>query len=103
MFTVRLFCAAGMSTSLLVTNLRKAARGRGMEADIEAYPIDTMAKNLTAADVVLLGPQVAYMKRKAAKLCEEAGIPMSLIPMAIYGKMDGEKVLDFALELASGN
>ena len=36
MFKIRLFCAAGMSTSLLVTKMRAAAKEMGSEADIEA-------------------------------------------------------------------
>ena len=36
MFKIRLFCAAGMSTSLLVTKMREAAKAMGMEADSEA-------------------------------------------------------------------
>lgn len=103
MFTVRLFCAAGMSTSLMVTNLKKAAENRGMEADIEAFPIAAIEKELKNVDVVLLGPQVSYMKRKATKFCEDAKIPMDIIPMTIYGKMDGEKVLDFALGLVENH
>ena len=33
---IRLFCAAGMSTSLLVTKMREAAKAMGIDADIEA-------------------------------------------------------------------
>ena len=34
--TIMLVCSAGMSTSLLVTKMQKAAEDRGMEADIFA-------------------------------------------------------------------
>lgn len=36
MFVVRLFCAAGMSTSLMVNKMKEAAKEMGLEADIEA-------------------------------------------------------------------
>ena len=34
--TIMLVCSAGMSTSLLVTKMQKAAEEKGMEADIFA-------------------------------------------------------------------
>jgi acetyl esterase/lipase len=37
MITIRLFCAGGMSTSLLVTKMRQAAADAGVEADIDTY------------------------------------------------------------------
>ena len=36
MFTIRLFCAAGMSTSLLVNKMKEVAKEMGLEADISA-------------------------------------------------------------------
>ena len=36
MIKIRLFCAAGMSTSLLVNKMKAAAKEKGLEADIEA-------------------------------------------------------------------
>jgi hypothetical protein len=39
MLTIRLFCAAGMSTSLLVSKMIEAAEAVGTEVDIIAYPV----------------------------------------------------------------
>jgi len=60
MVNIVLFCSAGMSTSLLVTKMEKAAKDKGIEATINAYPEAEMSKRLTGTDVVLLGPQVRY-------------------------------------------
>jgi len=99
MITIRLFCAAGMSTSLLVSKMKAAAKAKGLEVDIEAFPEGQMDKHLDSVDVALLGPQVGYTIAKARKLCEPKGIPVDVIPMVDYGMMNGEKVLDFALKL----
>ncbi|MBO4919887.1 MAG: PTS sugar transporter subunit IIB [Erysipelotrichaceae bacterium] len=99
MITIRLFCSAGMSTSLLVTKMQDAARQRGIEADISAHPESQMQKNLENVDVVLLGPQARFVFEKTKKLCEPKGIPAAVIPMQDYGRMDGNRVLDFALDL----
>ncbi|WP_297418065.1 PTS sugar transporter subunit IIB [Clostridium sp.] len=99
MITIRLFCAAGMSTSLLVTKMKAAAKTKGIEVDIEAFPEGQMDKHLDNVDVALLGPQVGYTIAKAKKVCEPKGIPVDVIPMVDYGMMNGAKVLDFALNL----
>jgi PTS system cellobiose-specific IIB component len=100
MITIRLFCAAGMSTSMLVNKMKDAAKAKGIEVDIEAFPEGQMDKHLDNVDVALLGPQVGYTIAKAKKTCEPKGIPVDVIPMVDYGMMNGQKVLDFALKLA---
>lgn len=101
MITIRLFCAAGMSTSMLVTKMQEAAKKKDIEVDIEAFPEAEMAKRLEGVNVVLLGPQVRYALNKAKKACEPKGIPVEVISPASYGMMDGAKVLDQALKLAN--
>jgi PTS system cellobiose-specific IIB component len=99
MTTIRLFCAAGMSTSLLVSKMKQAAQVKNIEVDIEAFPESQMDKRLENVDVALLGPQVGYTIGKAKKICEPKGIPVDVIPMVDYGMMNGLKVLEFALKL----
>ncbi|MFW2489794.1 PTS sugar transporter subunit IIB [Clostridium chromiireducens] len=100
MIKIRLFCAAGMSTSLLVNKMKEAAKTKGIEVDIEAFPEGQMDKHLDNVDVALLGPQVGYTLAKAKKVCEPKGIPIDVIPMVDYGMMNGEKVLEFALKVS---
>lgn len=100
MVTIRLFCAAGMSTSLLVNKMKEAAKVKGIEVDIEAFPEGQMEKHLAGVDIALLGPQIGYTIGKAKKICEPLRIPVEVIPMIDYGMMNGGKVLDFALKLA---
>ena len=38
MVIIRLFCAAGMSTSLLVNKMKEAAKNKEIDVDIEAFP-----------------------------------------------------------------
>jgi PTS system cellobiose-specific IIB component len=100
MVTIKLFCASGMSTSVLVSKMKEAAKTKGVEAEIVAFPESQMDRHLDSMDVALLGPQVGYTLGKAKKLCEPKGIPVEVIPMVDYGMMNGAKVLDFALKLA---
>ncbi|ABR36747.1 MULTISPECIES: PTS sugar transporter subunit IIB [Clostridium] len=100
MVTIKLFCASGMSTSVLVNKMKEAAKAKGVDAEIIAFPESQMDRHLDSMDVALLGPQVGYTLGKAKKLCEPHGIPVEVIPMVDYGMMNGAKVLDLALNLA---
>ncbi|WP_160689437.1 PTS sugar transporter subunit IIB [Clostridium sp. C2-6-12] len=99
MVTIKLFCASGMSTSVLVNKMKDAAKAKGIEAEIVAFPEAQMDRHLDSMDVALLGPQVGYTLGKAKSLCEPKGIPVEVIPMVDYGMMNGAKVLDLALKL----
>jgi len=96
---IKLFCSAGMSTSMLVTKMQKAAKERGLECEIAAYPEATIATHVEDCDVALLGPQVRFMIDKAREICAPHNVPIEVIPMTDYGMMNGEKVLDLALSL----
>lgn len=97
-------CAAGMSTSLLVSKMQKAATEKGFDAEIFAVAAaeaqDYVEKQ--HVDVVLLGPQVRFMEADFKKKMEPKGIPVGVIPMADYGMMNGAKVLEFADTLMKG-
>lgn len=94
---VYLFCSAGMSTSLLAKKMQDAANERGLEFQIEAHPIaevDNYAKEL---DAIALGPQVRFMEADVKKKAEN--IPVVVLPMNIYGLMDGNKALDCVMDI----
>ncbi|ASZ06948.1 MULTISPECIES: PTS sugar transporter subunit IIB [Enterococcus] len=99
--TIMLVCSAGMSTSLLVTKMEKAAEAQGLDTDIFAVSASDADNHLASkdVDVLLLGPQVRFMKGDFEKRVEPKGIPLDIINMADYGMMNGEKVLQQALTL----
>ena len=97
---IKLFCSAGMSTSMLVSRMQDAAKAQGLDAEIDAYPEATIDKETDDCDVALLGPQVRFMLNKAKEVCDPKGVPVGVIAMQDYGMMNGEKVLAAALKLA---
>lgn len=88
---IYLFCSAGMSTSLLVSKMRAQAEKYEVPVIIEAFP-ETLAQN---ADVVLLGPQIAYMLPEIQRLLPNK--PVEVIDSLLYGKVDGLGVLKAAV------
>ncbi len=97
---ILLCCAAGMSTSLLVTKMKQAATEKGLATDIWAVSIDDLNSNISkGVDVVLLGPQIKYKYKEVKEVCDKTSLPCEVINMVDYGSMNGKKVLDFALGL----
>lgn len=96
-----LVCVAGMSSSLLVTKMQKAANDQNLEAEIFAIPESEVDKVLSNknVDVMLLGPQVRYLKGTYQEKYKEKNIPIEIINMTDYGMMNGSNVLKHALEL----
>lgn len=99
--TIMLVCASGMSTSLLVSKMRKAAEEKGLDAEIFAISASDADSNLAnkKIDVLMLGPQVKYMEKEFAGKLADSDTKLAVINMQDYGMMKGEKVLDEALEL----
>ncbi|HDX9578482.1 TPA: PTS sugar transporter subunit IIB [Bacillus pseudomycoides] len=96
---ILLCCAAGMSTSLLVTKMERAADAQGIEARIWAVSGAEVQGHIDEADVLLLGPQVRYLLPKMQELCKEKGIPVNVIQPMHYGLCNGEAVLQAALSM----
>lgn len=97
MVKILLCCSAGMSTSLLVTKMKKIAEEKNIDAKIWAISIDEITKLKELPDVILLGPQIKYHLREVEEQMEN--IPINVIPMMDYGTLNGEKVLEMALNL----
>ncbi|AGM99170.1 PTS sugar transporter subunit IIB [Streptococcus iniae] len=97
---IMLVCNAGMSTSMLVTKMQKAAEEEGLEADIWAVPVSEADAEVAAkpVDVLLLGPQVKFLL-KDYKAKYEPEIKVDAINMADYGLMNGAKVLETAFKM----
>ncbi|MFB7142523.1 PTS sugar transporter subunit IIB [Gottfriedia sp. NPDC056225] len=98
---ILLCCAAGMSTSLLVTKMEKAAEEKSLEGKIWAVPANQVNQHIDNADVLLLGPQVRYLLPKLKVLGEEKGIPVEAINQVHYGMCNGEEVLKTAIDLVN--
>ncbi|MDG3062448.1 PTS sugar transporter subunit IIB [Lacticaseibacillus casei] len=94
---IMLVCAAGMSTSMLVARMQKAAEKDGITVNIFATSASDADNKLAAEnpDVLMLGPQVRYLEGQFKK---DLDIPVSVINMQDYGLMNGEKVLKASLK-----
>ncbi|MDQ0362653.1 PTS sugar transporter subunit IIB [Breznakia pachnodae] len=87
-----LFCAAGMSTSILVSRMKEAAHEKGLDYDVDSYAISEADKKGPEADIILLGPQVRYFLEDIKKKFPDK--PVECVDMQAYGTLDGEKVIN---------
>jgi len=98
---ILLVCNAGMSTSMLVSRMEKAAKEKGIEATILATPLTQAESQIDEWDVVMLGPQVRHCLNQLKK--HSTKTPIEIIDMRDYGLMNGEKVLEKAIQIMNEN
>ncbi len=87
---VLLLCSQGMSTGMLCDRIVEAAKEDGCEINVWAESEIKARENIGKADIILLGPQVRYLKNRIVEIAE--GKPVEVIDMVAYGMMDGKKV-----------
>lgn len=88
-----LCCQLGMSSSLLIEKMKKAAKEIDIDLEVILCSINE-AKNIDA-DVIMLAPQVHY----AFDDLIQRKIPIGKINIRHYGLIDGEAVFYDALHL----
>lgn len=99
MVKILLCCSAGMSTSMVVQKMEKAAAQQGLEAKIDAVGMEEFSEKIAEYDCCLLGPQIKYKLSDFQKRAEEYNKPVTVINTMDYGMLNGEKILRAALTL----
>lgn len=89
---IMLACAIGMSTSVLVAAMEKASKEQGRDDKIWAVEQGMIGSEIGNFDVLLIGPQVRFMKRKIDAIVGDAA-PVDVIEPMSYGRCDGAAVL----------
>ena len=105
MTKVYLFCSAGMSTSMLASNMQDVANQHNLPIKVAAFPHNKLEEIISEdrPDCILLGPQVKYMYEETVEQFGSQGIPIAVIDQGDYGMMNGEKVLKSAIRLIKAN
>ena len=98
---IYLFCSAGMSTSLVAKRMQEVADKHSLPVEVKAFPdnkIDVIVEEFHP-DVILLGPQVKFKLELTASKYEPQGIPVAVIDLEDYGRVDGERILKRAIKI----
>jgi cellobiose PTS system EIIB component len=96
---ILLACASGMSTSLVVKKMQEAAKQRNIECKIWAVSQDVVEEEMKKADVLLIGPQMRFLKGKLESKASEFGVKIDVIKPLDYGRCDGNAILNTAMSI----
>lgn len=96
---ILLVCSSGMSTSMLVKAMQKAATEEGYPAGVSSAGIAGIEDMVKSADAILVGPQIRHRFDALKQICDGAGVPVQLVPTQIYGLMDGKAALKMVKEM----
>ncbi len=98
---VLLVCAFGFSTVLLEARITEAAKAAGVNLDIrgdtvDGIPLIDFEKQIF--DVILLAPQVRFMRKRIAQRVAPFNIVVQVLDPMAFGMMDGELLFRQILE-----
>lgn len=96
---ILLSCGAGMSSGFLAQKMRQVAKKKGLDVKVEAKSESEVASYLPNIDVLLLGPHYASQLQEFTKMAQPYHAVVDVIDKDAYASLDGEAVLDFAINL----
>lgn len=97
MIKILLCCATGMSTSILVRQLRQVAEERGIECRIGATSATKAGEYIPKVDVLLIAPHSAFDEPRLRGIAERSGTKVVLIDRQDYSAEAADVILTKAL------
>lgn len=94
---ILLMCMGGFSTGLLVEKMKGAAREKEEEVDIKAISTSALEEVVADYDCLLVAPQINYLAEGIQQKYPE--LPIYQIQPTDYGRLNGQKILNKALEI----
>jgi len=91
---ILLVYSSGIAAILLLTKMDNSDEAIGEEEKIWAVGQDKAKQEMTDADVVLIGPQMSFLKKDLQKEAEKYGIQVNVVDIMTYRKADGKKRLN---------
>ncbi len=87
-----LVCGSGITTGIIIQSVKKTINELEVPIDCEAYGISPINSiRFKGADVIALAPQVRYLKEEVE--LNYPHIPVKLIDMDVFAKLNGRKIL----------
>ena len=85
---ILLVCNAGISTSILVSKMKKAAQAQGIDVSIQVKSMTGVKDVIQDMDIVLLAPQIGYEQKKLQDLAGD--IPVEKVDVRDFGILNGK-------------
>lgn len=93
-----MICNLGVSTKMLKDKIQEALAASGDDFELLAEPRSSLEDLIGQVDIVLIAPQIAYLKDEIVELCSRNSKKCMLIPPQLYGLMDGKAVAEAILK-----
>lgn len=91
---ILLICALGMSSSMICEKMKKVRTEEESDWTVEAREQGEFKDIVQDYDLVLLSPQVRFLKDDFAQLADPHGIPILVIDPMDYGTVNAARIMD---------
>lgn len=99
MIRILLACGVGASTGFMAKNMRKVAKKKDLDAKIFAVSKSEVMDYADSIDVLLLGPHYKAEEITIREKMQPYNVKVECIKPEYYSMMDGESILNQALNL----
>lgn len=98
---ILLICGGGASSGFLAQQMRRAAKKKGIDADVQATSYSILEDYIDDVDCLLIGPHLKFDEESISGICKENGVPYGFIEQNVYASLNGEAAFDQALSLVN--
>lgn len=99
---ILLACGIGASTGFMAASMRKYAKEEGLDVTIQAVSKSEIMDYADKIDVLLLGPHFAAEVPATQEQVKPFGVKVMAIDPDSYAALDGEAILEDAIDLYDG-
>ncbi len=99
---ILLACGIGASTGFMAASMRKYAKSEGLNVTISAVSKSEIMDYADKIDVLLLGPHFASEVPAVQEQVKPYGVKVMAIDPDDYAALDGESILEDAIDLYEG-
>lgn len=92
MLNIVFMCSAAMSTSIVMNKVAAAADEQDFPCVMSACAAQAAQEVAHTADIIVLGPQVAFMADEVRETCPQSKVIVA--DAGAYGMLDGTKILE---------
>jgi PTS system cellobiose-specific IIB component len=103
MIRILLACGIGASSGFMAAGMRKKAKERGLDVSVKAVSKSEVEDHIGEFDVLMLGPHFKQEVPKWQAELEPNGIKVSSIDPDDYASLNGEGVLEDAMNIYNGS
>ncbi len=94
---ILVICSGGMSTSMLVKAMARAAEVMNEDIAVESGSVSGLINMIDKIDLIMVAPQVRHRMEEIRNIADRYNKPVLLIEPQLYGLIDGKGVLNQAL------